>query len=129
MTSPQTTEIEARGERLSAIVPLGVDEDGNADCEQVIQEAFQMGKAMRSAAEHQYREFVLRGWPSQKVSSQEVSKPVNNLHLNGGGLDGLIDDAFKLAYRECAGNMTETAEKLKIGRGTAYDYRKRLNLA
>jgi len=109
MTQPQTTEIEARGFKIESM-----------------RHAFELGKQMRR---EEIASCVRRGWPSQKSSSQEPAKPVNNLHLNGGGLDGLIDDAFKLTYRECAGNMVKVAEKLKIGRGTAYDYRKRLNLA
>jgi hypothetical protein len=109
MTPPQTTELEARGFKIESM-----------------RHAFELGKQMRR---EEIARCVRRGWPSQKSSSQEVSKPVNNLHLNGGGLDGLIDDAVKLALNESAGNVGKAAEKLKINRSTVYEYRKRLNLA
>jgi len=109
MTPPQTTEIEARGFKIESM-----------------RHAFELGKQMRR---EEIARCVRRGWPSQKSSSQEVSKPVNNLRLNGGGLDGLIDDAVKLALNESGGNAVKAALKLKISRSTLYEYRKRLNLA
>lgn len=117
MTPPQTTEREARGERLSAIGTHEVIPAALAEyCECV--RMSRLGIVQGSPVEF---EKVI-------MESCQSSKPVNNLHLNGGGLDGLIDDAFKLTYRECDGNMVKVVEKLKIGKGTAYDYRKRLNL-
>tara|TARA_R110000868_G_scaffold386993_1_gene655469 strand:- start:4 stop:327 length:324 start_codon:yes stop_codon:yes gene_type:complete len=48
----------------------------------------------------------------------------NNLHLNGGGMKQLKNDAIALALRE-TGSITKAAAKLKVNRGVVYDYFRR----
>jgi hypothetical protein len=81
-----------------------------------MQAAFQMGRAEYLAQINRNRLSVLCGWPSQK---KQVAV-VNNLHLNGGGMKQLKKDAIALALRECNGNKTLAAAKLKVNRGTLY---------
>jgi hypothetical protein len=66
----------------------------------------------------QFRSNVLFGWPSQKP----LPKMQNNLHLNGGGMEQLKRDAVALALRECGGDKSKAAKKLKVNRSTIYKH-------
>lgn len=51
------------------------------------------------------------------------------LHLNGGGLLGLKQDAARLAIRKANGNATEAARMLGIGRTYLYQFARRAGIA
>jgi len=93
----------------------------------LIKYAFMIGQSWRKQNQQEIRRKILTGWTKKDEAKKDRPQKENhnNLHLNGGGLDGLIRDAVALSLQKNKGRKGKTADDLKIARGTVYDYIKK----